>query len=149
MKPVHAWLLSVAAFFPVESFAVSGGSSLQKVCEDMVKERLRSPSSYSLIEAHDVKVDHVSPTENYGLRMESIANLSGEARDKLKAIFDQEYDLAAREGMAFKRISIDIEFDAMNGFGVPIRHIASCRYIRREDAGEPINLRPEISIHIR
>lgn len=93
-------------------------------CEEAIKKRLRSPSSYKRIE--------LTRSERFLTEEEYKARLDREnSSDILK-----EMDMTSfrTKEISPKEISLFVEYDAPNGFGVPIRGHSECTYISERGA---------------
>lgn len=109
-------------------------------CEDVIKGRLRSPSSYVRIEASPPKVSQVDTQGEYeGWDIAGPAKMRSDFADAAKSKTSKEF-----LEMNFKLVTTGkahlyttfIEYDAANGFGTPIRAEAICRY-QLEDGDLP------------
>ena len=109
-------------------------------CVEALKKRLKSPSSFALIEKTDVSKEiSISNEEEKALRARFSELL---AKDKEKTLASEEKlelarmslkiaglnDVKHGRGEGEKLLSLIIEYDAHNGFGVLIRSTQRCEY---------------------
>ncbi|WCA60301.1 hypothetical protein G6M16_007230 [Agrobacterium tumefaciens] len=93
---------------------------LVTVCEDVLKERLRSPSTYKRIEVTDAE-DKILSRDEYLMRMRDDGVSSAEMQANLRS-FDDGRD----KPTIFRRF---ISYDASNAYGVPVRGTTECEYL--------------------
>ena len=95
---------------------------LVTVCEDLLKDRLNSPSSYKRIEVSDGSSKLLT-------RDEYAKQMASDGLSKTIAEFDlKAFDEGTNKPTVFRYF---ISYDASNGFGVPLRRTAECEYFSR------------------
>ncbi|MER8913741.1 hypothetical protein NKI32_07865 [Mesorhizobium sp. M0761] len=128
MKPI-VWLAAAGAFSAcaVGASIATGfynpfDSKMTRICEDMLTDRLRSPSSYRRIEISHYS-DQIPVEEFRKIKEAEIVN------DKdyvtLKRILDLTIGSMSKNHLPvmFKKY---IKYDADNAYGTPIRGLAEC-----------------------
>lgn len=115
-------------------------------CEDTIKDRLRSPSTYQRVSVSELRRstatldqymgDTVPELRDFARDMEQSDPNYAKARDQLRRIF---------EAVPHDFIAVSIGYDAQNGFGVPIRSVVECSdTIQAGSDGGPMMLEPAI-----
>lgn len=103
--------------------------SLRRACVEVLEDRLKSPSSLTIVKWHKItsrdatKEEVVGPTpsrSDYGDNYE----IAMKAHKSLEEIY------AASPG---KILEVVMEYDAKNGFGTPIRGRSVCSYHTQRD----------------
>lgn len=129
------WVLAVGAMLVAPSpasarwFWQSDETVLTTICEGALKERLKAPSTYRLIESRGFVRREATRDEFMGwftpeakTRSESI---SSRDRDYRKLI-DTQASWYDKEGQRKDYVSVLIEYEADNSFGTPIRDTVIC-----------------------
>jgi hypothetical protein len=106
-------------------------------CEDAMKDRLRSPSTYNRLSVSDMRRRPATLLEY--MEVESPAALAAKAQmlasdEFLLGIFQRKQQDFEKAGMDI--LSIEVEHEAANGFGTPIRGWFVCSVFR--NPGEPL-----------
>jgi len=111
----------------------------EAACVDKLKENLKAPGSFILVEAHHKQRAYVlgsGEIESDRKRLEYLKNLKTE--DKGLDVVWEEFDLGEKirylDVPAAKRpkpvtFSASIDYDAQNGFGALLRGHATCEYL--------------------
>lgn len=110
-------------FFPSEQ------SAFVSDCEAVLKERLRSPSTYKRITVSKLVRDEGSD-DDY-LDIHSAADRLEKNESYRRTPQMKEFDdamIRMRRAGKLERLSIWLEYDAANGFGTPIRGHSECSY---------------------
>lgn len=102
-------------------------SVMLDACEEVLLKRLRSPSTYQLVEASEIRRSIAEEDDFF---------YAGNLQEKLRQIRERNRDHAKRDLhevriKAFRdnepdRLTMIIHYDASNGFGVPIRGTSEC-----------------------
>ncbi|MEW6630327.1 MAG: hypothetical protein AB1440_05615 [Pseudomonadota bacterium] len=125
---MNKWLLmastaavaAVATFFVLQSDFNPFDSAMNKACETVIKERLRSPSGYKRIE--------VVEAEAKPLSLEDFLKYGGyDDGDTMQALYTKIYNSDVANNHTPKMLERYISYDAPNGYGVPIRSTAICQ----------------------
>lgn len=100
------------------------------MCETVIKERLRAPSTYRRI-----KVEYASKAlDAAGYYREKDLEYAAAASVELRALIYEDMQagskLVADGKIKPQLISANIQYDAANGFGTPIRSLANCQYFQ-------------------
>jgi hypothetical protein len=117
------WLLLLALLAGCDSEMVAA-------CEDVIKDRLKSPSSYQRVavreRASEVEIDRYRI-----LRIMENANEKSETvRKANRILLDYELeDMRSGKKPLAKELVATFEYDAANAFGVLIRGYAECKFI--------------------
>ncbi len=115
-------------------------------CEKVLLERLRSPSTYQLIEASDIRTEEA--TEDDYLYNNDPAEKKRTIELHLRQpelAENHEYLRDLFRSTNMQKLTMVIEYDAENGFGTPIRGRSLCAVFRDGDdpmqRGEFMNVR--------
>lgn len=104
-------------FFAITTSSYAEGSELLSSCEDSIKKRLKSPSSYSMVSTQtDTRA---SSPEAYAERYKSAS-----ARSVIIRVLNNS-------GEKIVDTTIFIEYEAVNSFGAKVHETAACRAIHK------------------
>jgi len=113
-------------------FALSGcnpfESRLVSACEEVLMERLRAPSTYKRIRVEEYETALTQGDYITLLDTEIRRASSAELKEVLRADRDGRLAHMVRGDTKPTSYAAEIEYDAANGFGVPIRGLAKCTF---------------------
>ncbi|MGD9476105.1 hypothetical protein [Shinella sp. G-2] len=110
------------------------GSQVLTACEDAIKQRLRSPTSYDRVSLRETE-EQISRREDVVFKFRRQGYSAEET-----AVFMKEVDAAPEKVTLYAKT---IEYDAKNAFGAPLRNRTTCEYFTidgKEDAALASNV---------
>jgi hypothetical protein len=122
-------------------------SLLLAKCDDLIKDRLRSPATYQRVEVTDFTRRPANKLEYLQVETPEKLKLRAEqsARDKRSAeIYARQEEMFDSRKM--EELSAIISYDAANGYGTPIRSVSMCTIYL--DEGEALEVGSGLGVRV-
>jgi hypothetical protein len=114
------------------------GEDIVGLCENELKSRLKSPSTYSLVSADYSASSIPIPEWKDILTARSKGKYASETEESLKRQFrsldDHAEEMKTGKYPSPTRFNVFIQYDAQNGFGAMIRGRSLCEYLSSNDS---------------
>lgn len=119
----------------------TGERAFALTCEEAIKSRLKAPSTYDRIRASSIVRTQATLSEYMGEETEEKRQWRQEDQPTDQYFKDMRTGMSAKfKAGDYDLVRMDIEYDAANGFGAPIRSRARCEVI--VPAGGPAAIPP-------